>query len=107
MPDTFLSFRMYDSGGQSGRRQACTATIRTPQGDVNEVVVLERGSGMVFDVAATRDGSDWTITSEGTAPTDENSPVFRYLLVDCVSALEDKYRAEPYGYRSRQSPLHR
>jgi len=108
MPPAFDTFRMYSQGDPSSARQACMATIRTPFGDTREAVVLERGSGITFDIAATRDGLEWDVSSDGLAPTDIDSPVFRYLLVDCVSALQDKYRAEPAGVTNTTlSPLHR
>jgi hypothetical protein len=107
MPTAFSVFRMYSGNGAAAGRQACLALIRTPFGDAQESVVLERGSGMTFDLSATRDGSDWDVTSDGAAPTADNSAVFRYLLVDCVSALQDKYRAEPGGEAPEsRSPLH-
>ena len=108
MPSGFDAFRMYGASGASRGRQACLAMIRTPSGDdVQESVVLERGSGMAFDLSATRDGRGWDIRSDGVAPTAGNSAVFRELLVDCVSTLEDKYRAEPADMPGRRAPLHR
>lgn len=106
LPAAFDSFRMYSPGGASAGRQACTAGIRTAFGDVEETAVLERGSGITFDVSATRDGLTWDISSDGVAPTDADSPLFRFLLVDCASTLQDKYRAEPAGADKRTSPLH-
>jgi hypothetical protein len=107
MPPSFEAFRMYDGGGASAGRQACLATIRTPYGDAQESVVLERGSGITFDVSAARDGSSWEIRSDGSAPTEGNAAIFHALLVDCVSALQDKYFAEPPGAVRGSSPLHR
>ena len=107
MPPAFEDFRMYSGDGAAHGRQACLAMIRTPFGDAQESVVLQRGSGITFDVAATRDGGDWDISSDGAAPTSGTSAVFRFLVVDCVSALEDKYRAEPDDAAAVRSPLHR
>lgn len=107
LPAAFDAFRMYSGEGDSAGRQACLATIRTPFGDAQESVVLERGSGMTFDVSAARDGLDWQISTDGAAPTARDSSMFRFLLVDCVSALQDKFQAEPGDDVAVRSPLHR
>lgn len=107
MPPAFDAFRMYGGDGAAAGRQACLATIRTPDGDAEETVLLERGSGMTFGLSATRDGADWDISADGTAPTARDSSVFRFLVVDCVSALEDKFQAEAGDAALRRSPLHR
>lgn len=107
MPSAFSAFRMYGEEGAAAGRQACIATIHTPYGDAQESILLERGSGKTFDISATRDGLDWDVSSDGTAPTAEDSSMFRYLLVDCVSALQDKYQADPGEVPETRSPLHR
>jgi hypothetical protein len=108
MPTSFESFRMYnEEGGATAGRQACLAMIHTPVGVAQEHVVLERGSGMTFSISAARDGLNWDVSSDGGAPTDGNSAVFRYLVVACVSTLEDKFLAEATDKVARPSLLHR
>ncbi|RDJ97552.1 hypothetical protein [Paraburkholderia lacunae] len=107
MPSQFESFRMYniasDSGGPVGAhahrpgrlQQGCEAIIRSASGHLRETVILESGSAQSFDLDAVRTSSGWTVTSDGLAPPSDNSGVFRTRFMNCVSAIEDKFRAEP------------
>jgi len=108
MPTSFESFRMYnEEGGATAGRQACLAMIHTPVGVAQETAVLERGSGMTFSISAARDGLDWNVSSDGGPPTESNSAVFRYLVVSCVSTLEEKFLAQATDKITRPSLLHR
>ena len=107
MPPQFESFRMYsaapDSGGPVGGyahpparlQQGCQAIIRSASGHFRESVILESKSAESFDLDVERTSSGWTVTSDGLAPPIVNSTGLRTQFTNCVSAIEDKFRAEP------------
>lgn len=106
IPTQFESFRMYSAavevshtageGAQprSGLHQGCEAIIHHAQGHVRESVVLDE-SGGAFDLDVMRSGDGWVVTSDGLSPPSGNTVAFRTQFTNCVSAIEDKYRAEP------------
>lgn len=107
MPPQFDSLRMYsavpDSSGRSntdaqasaGLRQGCVAIIRSGNGHTRETVILDSKSAGLFDLEVTRTSSGWSVTSDGLAPPSDNSAGLRIQFTNCVSAIEDKFRAEP------------
>jgi hypothetical protein len=107
MPPQFESFRMYsaapDSGGPvSGYahrparlQQGCQAIIRSAGDHFRESVILESEAAESFDLDVVRTASGWTVTSDGLAPPSDNSAGLRTQFTNCVSALEDKFRADP------------
>jgi hypothetical protein len=58
-------------------------------------VILESKSAESFDLDVVRTSSGWTVTSDGLAPPIVNSTGLRTQFTNCVSAIEDKVRAEP------------
>lgn len=107
LPSHFDSMRMYYTapdnvapvGGAArpatGLKQGCEAIIRTARGHAREVVILENGLPESFDLDAVRNSDGWTVTSDGLAPPSGNPVAFRTQFMSCVSAIEDKFRAEP------------
>ena len=79
----------------AGLLQGCEATLHTASGHTREAVILENGSTVSFDLEAVRTSNGWTVTSDGLAPPANNPVAFRTQFTNCVSAIEDKFRAEP------------
>ncbi|MGA7781210.1 MAG: hypothetical protein WCA85_26375 [Paraburkholderia sp.] len=71
------------------------AIIRSQGRDVRETVILEDDPGASFDLDVARTFSGWHVTSDGLAPPSADSIAFRTQFTNCVSAVQDKYAAEP------------
>jgi hypothetical protein len=97
MPAQFQSLRMYhtvpddaaplgSSAAHAAVRllQGCEAILRLPGGEKREAVTL-----------AVRTADGWSVTSDGLSPPSDNPVAFRTQFTNCVSAIQDKYRAEP------------
>jgi hypothetical protein len=108
MPSQFDSLRMYhtapDNAAPFGSsaphapvqlKQGCEAMLRVPGGEKREAVILESGTTASFDLDAIRTADGWNVTSDGLSPPSDNPVAFRTQFTNCVSAIEDKYRAEP------------
>ncbi|MEM5313301.1 hypothetical protein [Paraburkholderia sp. JHI869] len=107
MPPQIDAFRMYgavpqrdgSSGtyahGSAGLQQGCEAIIHSPGGNVHESVVLDSASAAYVELDVSRTPGGWSVTTDGlTAPSD-NSVGLRTQFTNCLSAIQDKYRAEP------------
>lgn len=101
-PSQFESLRMYSAAPPSGNahlpgrlHQGCMAIIRSQGRDVRETVILEDDPGASFDLDVARTFSGWHVTSDGLAPPSADSIAFRTQFTNCVSAVQDKYAAEP------------
>jgi hypothetical protein len=108
MPSQFKSLRMYHTAtdnvapfGSSGShapvqlQQGCEAMLRVPAGDKREAVILDSSTAASFDLEAVRTADGWNVTSDGLSPPSDNPVEFRTQFTNCVSAIEEKYRAEP------------
>jgi hypothetical protein len=109
MPSQFESLRMYHTApedaapfGSSARahapvglQQGCEAILHVAGGEKREVVILDSGKAASFDLDAIRTSDGWNVTSDGLSPPSDNPVAFRTQLTNCVSAIQDKYRAEP------------
>ncbi|MGF6725450.1 hypothetical protein P3T43_004828 [Paraburkholderia sp. GAS41] len=108
LPSQFVSLRMYHTApdnapafGSSAPRvpmrlqQGCEAILHLPGGDRREAVILDTGNDASFDLDAIRTADGWNVTSDGLAPPGDNPVAFRTRFTSCLSAIEDKYRAEP------------
>ncbi|MGA3252308.1 MAG: hypothetical protein ABSD12_29830 [Paraburkholderia sp.] len=108
MPSQFKSLRMYHTApdnvapfGSSGPhapvqlQQGCEAMLRVPAGDKREAVILDSSTAASFDLEAVRTADGWNVTSDGLSPPSDNPVEFRTQFTNCVSAIEEKYRAEP------------
>jgi hypothetical protein len=76
-------------------QQGCEAILRLPGGDKREAVILENSNDESFDLDAIRTADGWTVTSDGLSPPSNNPVAFRTQFTTCLSAIQDKYRAEP------------
>ncbi|WP_144155474.1 hypothetical protein [Paraburkholderia sp. BCC1885] len=108
MPPQFTSFRMYHTApdnaapfGNSGShgpvrlQQGCEAILHLPGGDKRESVILDSGADDSFDLDAIRTADGWNVSSDGLSPPADNPVAFRTQFTNCVSAIQDKYQAEP------------
>jgi hypothetical protein len=108
MPSQFESLRMYHTApdnvapfGSSAPhapvqlQQGCEAMLRVAGGEKREVVILDSGTAASFDLDAISTAYGWNVTSDGLSPPSDNPVEFRTQFTNCVSAIEDKYRAEP------------
>lgn len=106
-PAQFESLRMYNAPPDnvtSGAgylspparlQQGCEAIIRSSSGPVREAVILESVSAASFDLDAVRKTDGWAVTSDDFAPPSANPVEFRSRFTSCVSAIQDKYLADP------------
>jgi hypothetical protein len=108
MPSQFQSLRMYHTApddaaplGSSAPRgpmklqQGCEAILHLPGGDKREAVILDSSTDDSFDLDAIRTADGWNVTSDGLSPASNNPVAFRTQFTNCLSAIQDKYRAEP------------
>jgi hypothetical protein len=108
MPAQFQSLRMYhtvpddaaplgSSAAHAAVRllQGCEAILRLPGGEKREAVTLGSDTAASFDLDAVRTADGWSVTSDGLSPPSDNPVAFRTQFTNCVSAIQDKYRAEP------------
>ena len=108
LPSQFESLRMYhtapDNAAPFGSsaphapvrlQQGCEAILHLPGGDKREAVILDTGTDASFDLDAIRTADGWNVTSDGLSPPSDNPVAFRTQFTNCLSAIEDKYRAEP------------
>jgi hypothetical protein len=75
--------------------QGCEAILRLPGGEKREAVTLGSDTAASFDLDAVRTADGWSVTSDGLSPPSDNPVAFRTQFTNCVSAIQDKYRAEP------------
>ena len=108
LPSQFESLRMYHTApdtvapfGSSAPhaavrlQQGCEAILRLPGGEKREAVILDSATAPSFDLDAVRNADGWSVSSDGLSPPSDNPVAFRTQLTNCVSAIQDKYRAEP------------
>ena len=108
MPSQFQSMRMYhtvpDDAAPFGSsaphvalqlQQGCEAILRVAGGEKRVTVILDSGKAASFDLDAVRAADGWNVTSDGLSPPSDNPVAFRTQFTNCVSAIQDKYRAEP------------
>jgi hypothetical protein len=117
MPAQFQSLRMYgapldpDPGSsrltmKQGRlHQACAAMLQTAHNPEREVVILENDSGKTFDLDATHTPEGWRVTSDGLNSPSADTVGFRTQFTNCISAIQEKYRAEPEKAPFSRDPL--
>jgi hypothetical protein len=58
-------------------------------------VILDNESVEYFDLDVARTSSGWSVTTDGLAAPSDNSAGLRTQFTNCVTAINDKFRAEP------------